>query len=87
MYCSYSLYLNPCDFYAIPKIKKALKNVHWESVEEIERVIMESLNVIPDAEFQECFQQWESRWVKCKSMEDKYFDGTASQMTICDLLW
>ncbi len=27
-----------CDFWAFPKVEKALKNVHWESVEEIDRV-------------------------------------------------
>ncbi len=34
-----SLYLPdmaPCDFWAFPKVKKALKNVHWGRVEKIE---------------------------------------------------
>ncbi len=33
----------PCDFWAFLKVKKVLKNVHWGSAEEIERVTTQAL--------------------------------------------
>ncbi len=38
--------MDPCDFWPFPKVKKALKNVHWGSVEEVERVTMQALKVL-----------------------------------------
>jgi len=36
------------------------------------------LKVIPQQEFQKCFQQWQHRWAKCIAAEGEYFEGKPS---------
>ncbi len=75
LHSPYSPDMSPCDFWAFPKVKKMLKNVHWGSVEEIERVTMQALKALTQGEFEDCLQQWEGRWSKCLSMGRNYFEG------------
>ncbi len=70
----YSPDTTPCDFWAFPKVKKALKNVHWGSIEEIERFMKQALKVLTQEEFEDCFQQWEECWSKCVSMKENHFE-------------
>ncbi len=65
----------PCDFWAFPKVKNALKNVHWRVIEEIDRVTTQALKALTQEEFKDCFQQWEEHWSRCVSMVGNYFEG------------
>ncbi len=75
LHSPYSPYMVPGDFWALTKVKKALKNVHWGSVEEIERVTMQVLKALTQEEFKDCFRQWEGCWSKCISMGGNCFEG------------
>ncbi len=71
----HSLYLPDmalCDSLAFPKVKKMMKNIHLESIEETERVTTQALKALTQEEFEDCFQQWEGRWSKCVSMGGNY---------------
>ncbi len=45
-----------CDFWAFLKVKEVWKNVHWGSVEEIERVTTPTLKALTQEEFEDCFR-------------------------------
>jgi hypothetical protein len=36
---------------------------------------MQQLLEIPKADYEMCFQQWKSYWIKCIQAEEAYFEG------------
>jgi len=74
----YSRDLTPNDFRLFPKIKSALKGRRFQDVENIKN-LKTALKVIPQQEFQKCFQQWQHRWSKCIAAQGEYFEGDPSQ--------
>jgi len=58
----YSPDLAHCDFFLFQKIKSAVKGHHFESTEYIQKSVMQVLNDIPQAAFQECYKEWQHRW-------------------------
>ncbi len=75
--------MTPCDFWAFPKVKRALKNVHWGSVEEIKQVTTQTLKALTQEEFEDCFQQWEWHWSKWVNMGGNYFEGDRVPDSTC----
>ncbi len=53
----YSPNMASCDFWEFPKVKKALKNVHWGNIAVIERVTTQALKALTQEEFKDCFRQ------------------------------
>jgi len=48
----YSPDLAPCDFFLFPKIKKELKNRHFDNVENLARAIQAITDSIPKEDYQ-----------------------------------
>ena len=71
----YSPDLAPCDFFAFPKLKKALKGRRFEDVDVTKQNATAELLAIQDQDFRNCFQQWQQRWAKCVAAEGAYFEG------------
>lgn len=71
----YSPDLAPCDFFLFPKMKKALKGKHFETIEEIKAKSLEQLNDVPKEAFQKCFEDLKKRWHKCILSDGNYFEG------------
>jgi hypothetical protein len=66
---SYIPDLAPNDFWLFQKIKSG----YWTYPKNV------ALGVIPQQEFQKCFQQWQHRTAKCISAQGEYFEGDPSQ--------
>lgn len=56
----YSPELAPCDFFLCPKIKSALKETRFESMEEVKRKLVELLKALTKEDFQHCFARWKN---------------------------
>jgi len=52
-----------------------MKRHHFESTEDIQRAVTPALNDIPQAAFQECYEQWQHRWKTCVQAQGMYFEG------------
>jgi hypothetical protein len=74
--CFPDLALN--DLWLFPKIKSAIKGQRFQYVEDIQKYLMMALKVIPQQEFQKCFQQWQHCWAKCIAAQGEYFKGDPS---------
>ncbi|KAE9521254.1 hypothetical protein AGLY_018346 [Aphis glycines] len=61
----YSPDLAPCDFWLFPKLKSALKDTHFESVEAVKTKATEVLKTLQEKDFQHCFNQWKIRMERC----------------------
>jgi hypothetical protein len=57
----YSLDLAPNDFFMFLKIKAILKGRHFDDSDEIKSNAMAALKVIPQNQFQNCFEEWTRR--------------------------
>ena len=71
----YSPDLAPCDFFLFQKTKSAMKGHHFQSTEDIQRSVTQALNDIPQAAFQECYEQWQNRWKMCVQAQGMYSEG------------
>ena len=71
----YSSDLPSCDFSQFQEVKLAVKGRHFESTEDIQRAVTQTLNDIPRAVFQECYKQWQHRWKTCVQAQGMYFEG------------
>jgi hypothetical protein len=49
--------LAPCDFYLFPKLKSALKETHFQSVDEVKSKLADLLNRVSADDLQHCFEQ------------------------------
>jgi len=43
--------------------------------EDMQENVIKALKVIPQWEFQKCFQQWQHHWAKSIAAEVEYFEG------------
>jgi hypothetical protein len=55
---SYSPDLAPSDFFLFPKLKKMLKGGHFDDIDDIRSNTTAVLKVIPQNQFQNCFEGW-----------------------------
>jgi len=52
-----------------------VKGHHFESTEDIQRAVTQALNDIPQAAFQECYNQWQHRRKRRVQAQGMYFEG------------
>jgi surfactin synthase thioesterase subunit len=71
----YSPDFGPYSFFLLQKVKSAVKGHHFESTEDIQRAITQTLNDISQTAFHECFKQWQHHWKSCVQAQGMYFDG------------
>jgi len=72
---AYSMDLVPSDFFLFPKIKEILKGRHFDDTDDIRNNTTAALKVIPQNQFQNCFEGWTRRWHHCISSQGEYFEG------------
>lgn len=70
----YSPDMAPADFFLFPKIKTALKGIHFGSIEAIQAAVTKALNEVPINDFQNAYQAWKRRWQKCVDAQGEYFE-------------
>jgi len=71
----YSPNFGPCDFFLLQKVKSAVKGHHFESTEDIQRAVTQTLNDIPQTAFQECCKQWQHHRKRCVQVQGMYFES------------
>jgi len=59
---AYSPDLAPIDFFLFPKINEILKGRHFDDTDDIRSNTTAALKVIPQNQFQNCFEGWTRRW-------------------------
>jgi transposase len=69
---AYSPDLAHSDFFLFPKIKEILKGWHFDDVKSNTTA---ALKAIPQNHFQNCFEEWTSRWHRCIISQGAYFEG------------
>ena len=72
---AYSPDLAPSDFFLFPKIKEILKGNHIDENYGIRSNTKAALKVIPQNQFQNCFDGWTRRWHWCITSQGEYFEG------------
>jgi len=71
----YSSDLGACDFFLFPKLKFHLKDRHFGTVDNIQKVVTDQLRALPHEDFQHCYRQWEQRLRRCVASQGNYFEG------------
>ena len=72
---AYSPDLAPSDFFLFPKIKVILKGRHFDDIDDIRSNTTAALKVIPQNQFQNCFEGWTRRWNWSIASQGEYFEG------------
>ncbi|GFW36949.1 histone-lysine N-methyltransferase SETMAR [Trichonephila clavipes] len=70
-------YLDPSDFFLLPRLKLALKGKRFDDIPDIQRNVSRFLNSIPPPKkyFLQSFQDMYSRFQRCIVMGGDYFEG------------
>ena len=71
----YSPDLTPCDFRLVQKVKSAGKGHCFESIEDIQKAVTQTLNDTLQAAVQECYKQLQHLWKRCAQGQGMYFEG------------
>jgi len=71
----YSPDLAPRDFFLFLKIKSALKETRFESVDAVKAKATQLLNSLTQDDLQHCFQQWKIRMERCRNRGGDYIEG------------
>ena len=71
----YSPDLSPCDFFLFSKLKFHLIGLHFGTVDNIQKVVMEQLRTLPHEDFQHCYREWEQRLWRCVASQGNCFEG------------
>jgi len=72
---AYSPDLASSDFFLFSKIKEILKGRHFDDIDDIRSNTISALKVIPQNQFQNCFEVWTRRWHRCIASQGEYFEG------------
>jgi hypothetical protein len=75
---TYSPDLAPSDVFLFPKINEILKRRHFDDIDDIRSNTTAALKVIPQSQFQTCFERWTRRWHLCIASKGAYFEGDHS---------
>jgi hypothetical protein len=58
-------HIQSSQFYLFPKVKSALKEAHFQSVDEVKSKMADLLNRVSADDLQHCFEQWKIRMQWC----------------------
>ena len=70
----YSPDLSPSDFFLFPRLKRALKGKHWDSIQDIQQNVGAALKDIPKEVYEDAFRAWKTRLQKCIDAGGAYFE-------------
>jgi len=71
----YSPDLAPCDFYLYPKLKSKLKDHHFGTMENIQKIVTDEQQTLTENDFQYCYDQWKKRWNHSITSQGSYIEG------------
>ena len=71
----YSPDLSSCYFFFFPKLKFNLKDRHFGTMDNIQKVVTDQLRALAQEDFQHCYREWEQRLRRCVASQRNYFDG------------
>jgi len=71
----YLPYLTPCDLRLLQKVKSAVKGRRFESIEDIQGAVTQTLKDILQPAVQEYYKQLQHRWKRCSQAQGMYFEG------------
>ncbi len=72
----YSPDLVPNDFFFYPRVKHNIKGVRYDTLEELQDAVDESIGLIPARDYHECICiQWPKSWARCVNSAGTYFEG------------
>jgi len=72
---AYSPDLTPSDFFLLPMITEILKGRHFDDIDDIRNNTTAALKVLPQNQFQNCFEGWTRPWNRCIAFQGDYFEG------------
>jgi hypothetical protein len=76
----YSPDLAPNNFFLFPTIKEILKGMHFVDIDDIRSNMMAAQKVIPQNQFQNCSEMWNSCRHRCIAFQGEYIEGD-----LCDI--
>jgi hypothetical protein len=71
----YSPDLAPCDRFVFTKIKSALKETRFQSIDAVKVIATEHMNRLSEDDLQHRFQQWKIRMERCTDRGGEYIEG------------
>ena len=66
--------LSPCDLILFPRLKNLLKGLHFGTLDNIQKSIIDELKGIPAEAFQHCYEQWKQRLCHYVAAQGNYFE-------------
>jgi hypothetical protein len=70
----YPPYLTPWHFHLFYKVKSTVKRHRFESTEDIQRAVTQTLNDILQASVWECYKQLQHRWKSCAQAQGMHLE-------------
>jgi len=67
--------LAPCNLCLFSKLKFKLKDHHFGTVENIQKVVTDELHTLTENDFRYYYDQWQKRWNHCVTYQGSYFGG------------
>lgn len=68
--------LAPSDYWLFPRIKKAIRGIHFPSLDALENAVRQEVAMISAAEYREAIlTKWPMRWARCVHWNGDYFEG------------
>jgi histone-lysine N-methyltransferase SETMAR len=70
----YSPDLAPCDFFLFGYLREKLKDMKYDTPEDLEDAVLETISTIPRSMLTDVFADWRQRLAKCIQVEGDYFE-------------
>ncbi len=67
--------MSPCDYWAFPVLKSHIRRHRFETLEDVKVAVKRTLQDIPLADFQNCFDNLLVWYKKCVAASGNYFEG------------
>jgi histone-lysine N-methyltransferase SETMAR len=78
--------LTLCDFILLPKMKLKLKDIRFDTIEQIQAKSQRVLDTVTENGFKEAFQKWKRRWDRCLHAGGNYFEGDSGREALWQVL-
>jgi histone-lysine N-methyltransferase SETMAR len=70
----YSPDLAPCNFFLFPKLKEHIKGVHWESISEVQKAVIDWFKSKDQSFYRDGLSRWRHRYEKCLELDGSYVE-------------
>ena len=69
----YSPDLAPSNFFLFVRFKKDTKRDRFGTADNIQAVVTRTLKSVSQEQFEQSYEQWKKRWIKCIDVQGAYF--------------